>query len=78
MARRPTNRQIRGDASAVISYLRRFDAELESTSGTAMLAVRCDPDQQPMPPFIHRFDELYLAVSGARNVLVGGAREEIS
>jgi hypothetical protein len=65
MARRPTNRQIRGDASAVISYLPRFDAELEGTGGTAMLAVRFDPDQQPMPPCIHRFDQLYLAVSGA-------------
>lgn len=49
----------------MISYLPRFDAELEGTGGTAMLAVRFDPDQQPMPPCIHRFDQLYLAVSGA-------------
>lgn len=62
----------------MISYLPRFDAELEGTSGTAMLAVRFDPDQQPMPPCIHRFDQLYLAVSGALNARVGGARGEIS
>jgi hypothetical protein len=77
MARRATNREIRGDASAVISYLRHFGAELEGTSGPATLVVRCDPAQQPISPHIHRFDHLRFVLSGALNVRVG-AREEIS